>query len=55
MLGVNGNSSCTFHIRWIDRVKFQGQLKHPSSKDRLKRPISQLLEVGFKKLFDSHM
>ena len=27
MLGVSENSACTFHIRWNEFVKFQGQLK----------------------------
>ena len=27
ILGVNENSACTFHIRWNELVKFQGQLK----------------------------
>ena len=34
-------------------MKFQGQLKRLISKDRLKRPISPFLEVGFEKFFDS--
>ena len=32
-LGVNENSACTFHIRWNEQVKFQGQLKRLHSKD----------------------
>ena len=27
MLGVNETSACTSHIRWNERLKFQGQLK----------------------------
>ena len=30
-------------------------LNDPISKDRLKRPISPLLEVGFENFFNSHM
>ena len=26
MLGLKENSASTFHIRWIEKVKFQGQL-----------------------------
>ena len=36
-------------------MKFQGQQNDSISKDRLKRPISSSLEVGYKKFFDSHM
>ena len=55
MLGVSENSACRFHIRWNELVTFQGQLKWLLSKDRLKRPISPFLEVGFEKFFDSHL
>ena len=55
MLGVSENSACMFHIRWNKLVTFQGQLKLLFSKDRLKRPISPFLEVGFEKFFDSHL
>ena len=36
-------------------VTFQGQPNESISKDRLKRPISRFLKVGFEKFFDSHM
>ena len=55
MLGVSENSACNFHIRWNELVTFQGQLKDSFSKDRLKRPISPFLELGFEKVFDSHL
>ena len=55
MLGVNENSACIFHIRWNELVTFQGQLNGSISKDRLKRPISPFLEVGFEKFFDIHL
>ena len=55
MLGVGENSACTFHIRWNEIVTFQGQLNDSISKDRLKRPISPILEVGFENVFDSHL
>ena len=45
---MSENSACTFHIRWNELVTFQGQLKMTLSKDRLKRPVSPFLEVGFK-------
>ena len=55
MLGVNENSACSFHIRWNELVTFQGQLNDSISKDRLKRPVSPFLEVGFEKFFDSQL
>ena len=55
MLGVNQNSACTFHTKWNELLTFQGQLNDSFSKDRLKRPISPLSEVGFEKFFDSHL
>ena len=56
MIGVSENSACTFHIRWNESVTFQGQMIDDSIiKDRLKRPISPFLEVGFQKFFDSHL
>ena len=55
MLGVSENSACTFHIRWNELVTFQGQLNDSFSKDRLKRPISPFLEMGFETFFDSHL
>ena len=54
LLCVHENAACTFHIGWNECVKFQGQLDS-ISKDKLKWPVSPLLEVGFKKFFDSHM
>ena len=45
MLGVNKTLACTFHIKWNDAI----------SKDRLKRPISPFLEVGFGNFFDSRL
>ena len=53
MLGLNENSACIFHITWNELVTFQGYVNDSISKDRLKRPISQFLEVVFEKFFDS--
>ena len=51
MLVVNENVASTFHIRSNEISRSTDSI----SKDRLKRPISPLLEVGVKKFFDSHM
>ena len=50
MLGVNENSACTFHIRWNEWVKFQGQLKRLYRWRLIKTAYFSIFRGGFQNI-----